>query len=539
MSPREPQSIESLDERCAFLRAGDKERFARSLEAVARQGASLAMTSPSEALLEHYGKLLVACLRADPSLQVEVYFPGSVDALLERFNQSLDQMSLEEARAPGANGAPARVLVVTDARSVPPHEAQLLARLVNDFPGANVRAVLLLERTDEAAATQILQPYGRRLVRWDVALPDEEDSQALLARASRLGIEGEAMRLLQRVGASRRRLASQAAAAAAGAAGLAGATGASAAAGAGATGGAARAGADAPRQALGSQRAAPIEDDGLVDLPEWAGQLPAPVPKAKASTAKRVLTVGLLMVASAAIVALMHRDKLAPVASGGDGKGAASATVLASGATRERTPPLTGRVEPVKAEGEPKAEGAPKAEAEQKADAEPKPSVEATPPAAKAATPPPAPVPLFVTAPATPAPTSTATNTSTAANASPTAPARQPPAARPADARPADARLANARIADAAPGSWYVQMAARTSIEEADTFRRARPDRAGALVVRVQGGNPDFTYVVLAGPFPSREAAVEAQRRDGMPADAWVRTARALQGILRNEGEGR
>jgi septal ring-binding cell division protein DamX len=237
--------------------------------------------------------------------------------------------------------------------------------------------------------------------------------------------------------------------------------------------------------------------------------------------ASRVVTIGLLMVASAAIVAIMHRDKFVP-GGGEDGMAAAAATAVSSAnAVRERTGSLTGRIEPVKTQEpvESQANDAPESKGVPETAASSSPATPPTP--APAATPAPAVTPAPV---ATPAP----------------AVAPAPAAARaPTATRAPVARLANARIAEAAPGVWYVQMAARPTIDEADAFRRARPDRADALVVQVQGPNPQFSYVVLAGPFPSREAAATAQRRDGMPADAWVRTARALQAILANDGDAR
>ena len=115
-----------------------------SYNALVTKRQSLLMLSENDVLLEHYGRMLIRMLRETSDVEVEVYFPSSTDALVQRFNDILAPLSVEDAMSILGPALPARVLVMHDAKSVKRQQVELLARLVNDFPGANVRLVMLL-----------------------------------------------------------------------------------------------------------------------------------------------------------------------------------------------------------------------------------------------------------------------------------------------------------------------------------------------------------------------------------------------------------
>ncbi|MCE2830847.1 MAG: hypothetical protein LW709_01985, partial [Oxalobacteraceae bacterium] len=55
-----------------FLRSADRSRFDYVMRAVRENSQSLALSSDSEGLLDHYGRLVLAKLRKTPGLKVEV-----------------------------------------------------------------------------------------------------------------------------------------------------------------------------------------------------------------------------------------------------------------------------------------------------------------------------------------------------------------------------------------------------------------------------------------------------------------------------------
>ena len=128
-----------------LFRAADMLRLEGVVAAVTQDGMSLALVSRHEAILDHYGKILVERLRAvAPEIGIEIYFPASAEALLARFNTALSDYTVQQAMEASVPIAPPKIWIVHDASALPDHEIQLLARLIQHFPGANIRIVMLL-----------------------------------------------------------------------------------------------------------------------------------------------------------------------------------------------------------------------------------------------------------------------------------------------------------------------------------------------------------------------------------------------------------
>ena len=184
-----------------FFRNADRLRLEGCVAALVQDGMSLAMVSSNDALLDHYGKLLVERLRdTAPQITLEVYFPASAEALLARFNDVLVSSSVDSARDATARVANPKIWIVHDASALPDHEIQLLARLVQNFPGANIRVVMLL--TTASKKQQLLSAFGRRILNWEIEPPTQEQKDAMLEMGRAQGREGVVSSLLQKISAS-------------------------------------------------------------------------------------------------------------------------------------------------------------------------------------------------------------------------------------------------------------------------------------------------------------------------------------------------
>ena len=191
-----PIDTPSSSLRDIFFRAADRMRVEGCVNAVANEGLSLALSCVHEALLDHYVQQLLTRLRASaPDHHVEVYFPTNTESLISRFNEVLANQSLREATRNGSGQSSAQIWVVHDAQMLPVQELQLLARLIQNFPGANIRAILLM--VGDAPSQESLSAFGRKLLRWEIEPPSEEQSQAALELAKLQGQE-DAMKLLLR-----------------------------------------------------------------------------------------------------------------------------------------------------------------------------------------------------------------------------------------------------------------------------------------------------------------------------------------------------
>jgi hypothetical protein len=116
---------------------------------------------------------------------------------LARFNEVLAQQSVQQAtRAPTATEG-AQIWIVHDAHTLPEAEVQLLARLIQNFPGANIRAILLMSGPKRQNIS--LTSFGRKLLRWDIEAPNSEQVQAALELASSEGRSAPLIHMLKRM----------------------------------------------------------------------------------------------------------------------------------------------------------------------------------------------------------------------------------------------------------------------------------------------------------------------------------------------------
>ncbi len=183
-----------------FLRGSDRRRFDYVMRSVRESSLSLALSSDNDGMLDHYGRLVLARLRKTAGLQVEVFLPQNTEQMLERFNQILVGISLEDSRKTEGSPAPRRVLIAHDAKAIGKREMQLLARLVQDFPGANVSLVLLVDRAGMQLHERTLDSFGQRLLRWPVEAPTRAEGEALLKAARAAGFEVEVRKVLAATG---------------------------------------------------------------------------------------------------------------------------------------------------------------------------------------------------------------------------------------------------------------------------------------------------------------------------------------------------
>ena len=185
-----------------YFRPFDKARLDRLTEAIVQEKLSAALVSESEGLLDHYGRILVQRLRERNGLNVEVYYPNSTEALITRFNKILENISVDAATKTVDSNAPQRVLVAFDSHATGLREVQLMARLVRDFPGANTRIILLLDKRSSTQVEKKVEAFGNKIVRWDISTPTQREASVLLSESELTGMEPEVRQALENVGVS-------------------------------------------------------------------------------------------------------------------------------------------------------------------------------------------------------------------------------------------------------------------------------------------------------------------------------------------------
>ena len=146
-----------------FFRTADRLQMDSCLTALSKEGKSVVIHSQSNELLDYYGASFLRRLKNElTSSQIEVFMPADTEAMLQRFNQLLSDMSLTVATKARSGMVPDKVWVVHDASALSGHEVELLGRLIQQFPGSGVSAVLMF--ASETAPSESLTRQNLSLI---------------------------------------------------------------------------------------------------------------------------------------------------------------------------------------------------------------------------------------------------------------------------------------------------------------------------------------------------------------------------------------
>ena len=480
----------------------DKARFDVLLKVLSEEGPNLAIIGDDEVALAHYGRTIYQRLSQVPNAQVDLW--GAVDSekLVNRFNDILSELTLEQAQDKSQKAPIRRCFIITDAHAVQTLELQLLSRLIQGFPASHVHAVLLIHRNEPYQKK--LEVFGKSLLRWE--LESEQPAPARMQRIETRDAPEAAEPVASTASVLGARQASRAAAGAAATASAATPT---------------RALASTPVEATSS---ATVPVAPTASLPEFDVSVPgdmaqAPATPARVSSRGNRLGWGLLLALLIALTALaaMNLDRinqeLAQLERYVSGKRAAGATT-----DTETTEQPAARVSmssttqlPVKPDDS----------------LIPDKEVIMSPTATASAA---APTPDTASAPAVPvtAAAGPASPAPAPAGATPSPGTAPSPAAPAADKNPL---LAESRqwVRDLPANGWVLQHAALDTLVEAKAVKAGSPSLEEARILMTQRKSRGYYFVVVTGPYPNRAAAQEQMKKNPGWSKAWLRGPKSMQ----------
>ena len=184
-----------------FFRVTDRLQIESCLTALAQDGKSVVISSDSNELIDHYGAAFVRRIKQKlPQTQLEVFLPRDTEAMLERFNQLLNTLSLDVATKLRTGMAPEKVWVVHDANAMGGHEIQLLTRLIQQFPGAGISVILMF--TEGTSQGDAISNQNKQFMAWSLELPTAEQKLATIQQARKNGQEEAAVDFFNRLSKS-------------------------------------------------------------------------------------------------------------------------------------------------------------------------------------------------------------------------------------------------------------------------------------------------------------------------------------------------
>ena len=474
-----------------FFQLLDRIRYEAALSALCRDGKSLAVISPVQALAEHYKESLLERLPLEvPGVKIKAFFPADTDAIVQNFNKVVADMPLTQAMATPTADQAMEVWVVHDAAALPASEVMMMLDLLDKFPGAHVRALLVFAGTQ--IAPEGLESFDKSLMRWQIDRPSLDQIKDSLSRITDAPRLAQVRDLVSRMAQGKTL---------------------SAAVGTAASGGAMAAGSS-------SATASPTSGDvsGANRKPE--------VRTKRASHLKLLGVVAALLLLSTAVAAWLNPQAMSRL-----------------WGTPTEAPPATETKPSPEPESDKKAEpeAVPNATSDQKAEATPaaanveQSSERGAEPKEQPKTQPSA---------ATKAADSAATNPATAGVTTAAPTPSSPPVST-----PAKADKSKSAIKDEAPielpgtvlegQKWASQFPRGTFVVQhayADTFAKARdrlkrfPNLSEAKVVpQYEPGQSQAKFALISGPFESKELADVFLKNENMPKESWVRSSRAIQ----------
>jgi cell division septation protein DedD len=156
---------------------GDRLRFEILLKSLTEGSINLAVLSDHERVLDYYGSLFEERLRAKGENHIEWCSSTNSERLVQKFNEILSEITLDQALEKDKKHAPRRFLVFRDSILMQDFELQLLARLVNGFPAGNISVILLINSAGNYQSK--LEAFGKNLLKWDVETEAGEPKQKL------------------------------------------------------------------------------------------------------------------------------------------------------------------------------------------------------------------------------------------------------------------------------------------------------------------------------------------------------------------------
>jgi hypothetical protein len=181
-----------------FFRMTDRLQMESCAMAVVKDGKSVVISSKTTELIDHFGAAFIRRLkRALPDTPIEVFMPPDTEAMLDRFNKLLTTIKLDEATKPRGGQLPEKIWVVHDANALATHELDLFTRLILQFPGAGIGAVLMF--ASESAQADKLATQNKQFVSWALELPTPEQKLSAIQQARKEGNEEAAVEFFNKL----------------------------------------------------------------------------------------------------------------------------------------------------------------------------------------------------------------------------------------------------------------------------------------------------------------------------------------------------
>jgi hypothetical protein len=167
-----------------FFRVVDRLQLESFIGSLTQDQKSLLIVSPHPELTQYYGDVVIRRLQKKfANVPIEIFVADNTDAILERFNVILTELSFDEATKARDLNQPEIIFVIQDAKKLSVHNLELLVRLIQIFPGSGICTLLMFESI--SAQTTTIFRNNSRFLTWTLQLPTPEQKHNTLEAAKK------------------------------------------------------------------------------------------------------------------------------------------------------------------------------------------------------------------------------------------------------------------------------------------------------------------------------------------------------------------
>jgi hypothetical protein len=147
-----------------FQSSSDKLRLEIMLKSLSQGDLNLAILGDDEVALSFYARRIFEHLKSQDQVQVDLCLSADSEKLVQRFNQILSELTLDEAMSKNQMAPIRRFMIFPDTQYIQDFDLQLLARLVNGLPASNIHVILLFNLREPYEKK--LSVFGKSLIQW-------------------------------------------------------------------------------------------------------------------------------------------------------------------------------------------------------------------------------------------------------------------------------------------------------------------------------------------------------------------------------------
>ena len=129
------------------------------VNALLNENKGIALVSDNKRCLENSYRSLLKELNSKDDVTVSQLSSTSTEALIKMFNQIMSSVSLDTALRPAVDSMAINVLLVNDAHLVSAEQWFLLSQLTSDFPGAQIRFVLVINSEEWSNFESVIDEF--------------------------------------------------------------------------------------------------------------------------------------------------------------------------------------------------------------------------------------------------------------------------------------------------------------------------------------------------------------------------------------------